>query len=184
MKLFLAKFTAITIIAAFTGALFQGGCAGTSTSQIVTPQNTQIGIALLSTGILNRVNQSDHQNAVNVAKDMFAAAVAIRTLESGNHVPSSDELSAAVLTFLPKAGEYVQLVQLIATGYQAALPQIGNNIAKAQPWMEALAAGLESGARPFIGPVPYGTPEHQPTPPHVPPFPDFSPAPVKSPAGQ
>lgn len=151
MKTKIVQFTALIACS----LMLMGGCETVKT--YATPANAHTATVLLTGGILaNIANDTDRHNA---ACNYYAAAVGVRAFaEGGDHVPTPAELSAAILTFLPKAGKYVQFAEVIRGVWQSALPQIGGNVQKGLEWAEAIATGIEASAKPYCGPGILGTP--------------------------
>ena len=121
------------------------GCA--TFQSIATPGNVRIAAALVCANTLNfAVSDADR---VEVANYLYAVAHGIRTL-SGGKVPTPDELKATVSQFTAKSGRWVSLGVSISQVYGGIFAQIKGNPKIALDYLEALAAGCEDAAEPYL----------------------------------
>jgi len=151
--------------------LLQGGCA--STQQFVTTDNARTATSLVCSGILIEMKDPVRQQAA--AKYVYSVATAVRTLSGGN-VPTPEELNTVIRQFTPASSNWAFIAQAIGAVWANYYPQVKGNPKLALQYLEAIASGCETAARPFIGPgfigppiTPSGTvgpnPDYSPWPP-------------------
>jgi hypothetical protein len=152
----------IQFIAVIAACLFLQGCSTTGT--YATPGNAEIASALVTQNALIFVADNKRCNAAAYA---YTVATAVRSL-SGGTVPTPSVLAATIELFVPADPKWTVLATNLSGIYGALYPQIVGNPALALKYLEAIAAGVEHGAQPYLCVQPLGTPIHQS------PFPDYS----------
>lgn len=129
-----------------------GGCQ--TLKDYATPANARIAASLVCTNTLTFAVNSEDQ--AEVANYIYSVAQAVRTL-SGGKVPTRDELQRTINLFTPGAGKWATLSTNIAGIYGGVFIQIKGDPKLALEYLEALAAGCEDAAQPFLKPSPTPT---------------------------
>jgi hypothetical protein len=112
-----------------------------------TPENARTAAALACSNALTwGVAQADQ---VKVAGQIFSAAHAVRTL-AGGHVPTVTELQSTLEMYLPNSGRYATLVTNLSGIYGGLFSRLQGNSKLAAEYLEAIAAGCEDSATPFL----------------------------------
>lgn len=140
-----------------TAMLFQGGCATTNVQSYLTPANARIAAAIACTGTLTvAVKPADRPE---VAAYVYSVAQAVRSLAGGT-VPTPEQLRATIALFTKNAdvGEWTILSTSIQGIYSGVFAQLQGNSKLASEYLEAIAAGAEDAAAPWVTPVPSPTP--------------------------
>lgn len=129
--------------------LFQGGCATTDVQSYATPANARISAAILCTGTLTVAVKQDDRPMV--AAYIYAVAQGVRSLAGGT-VPSPDQLRSTVALFTHNAdvGQWTVLATSIQGIYTGLYAQLKGNPKLAADYLEAIAAGCEDAAAPFL----------------------------------
>lgn len=140
--------------------LFQGGCATTNVQSYLTPANARIAAAITCTGTLTvAVRPTDRPE---VAAYIYAVAQGIRSLAGGT-VPTPEQLNATIALFTHNAdaGQWTILATSLQGIYSGLFSQVQGNPKLAAQYLEAIAAGAEDAAAPFLV---HTTPSPAPSP--------------------
>jgi hypothetical protein len=137
------------------------GCKTTDVQNYATPANARTAAALICTGTLTvAVKQQDR---AEVAAYIYAVAQGVRSLAGGS-VPSPDQLrdTVSMFTHNASAGQWTILATSIQGIYTGLYAQLRGNPKLAADYLEAIAAGCEDAAAPFLL-TPPGTPSGKQT---------------------